>query len=158
MVEFEAIFGDSDGIHTATTKLRALKQGNCPALTYASEFRQISSVLDWNDVALIDQFRDWLRSDVKDMLIGHPDPRELNDAITLTVKCDNRLFERCQERRSESVPTTGFLTTPPSRINVGGVKPMQLDAVRFRQLSAAEKERQRASNLCLYCGLSGHVV
>ena len=35
---------------------------------------------------------------------------------------------------------------------------MQLYAVRFRQLSAAEKERHRANNLCLYCGLSGHVV
>ena len=35
---------------------------------------------------------------------------------------------------------------------------MQLDAVRFRQLSAAEKERRRANNLCLYCGLSEHMV
>jgi hypothetical protein len=41
---------------------------------------------------------------------------------------------------------------------VGGVEPMQLDAVRFRQLSAAEKERCRANHLCLYCGLAGHIV
>ena len=35
---------------------------------------------------------------------------------------------------------------------------MQLDAVKFKQLSAAEKERRRANHLCLYCGLSGHMV
>ncbi len=159
MVEFEANFGDLDGIRTATTKLRALKQGNRPASTYASEFRQLSSVLEWNDAALIDQFRDGLRGDVKDLMIAHPDPRELNDAIALAIKCDNRLFERRQERKSESIPTPGFpLTTPSSRISVGGVEPMQLDAVRFRQLSVAERERRIANRLCLYCGLSGHII
>ena len=108
MVEFEAIFGDSDGIRTATTKLRALKQGNYSASTYASKFRQISSVLDWNDAALTDQFHEGLQGEVKDMMIGHLDPCELNDAITLAVKCDNHLFERYQEHRSESAPTTGI--------------------------------------------------
>ena len=93
MVEFEAIFGDSDRICTATTQLRALKQGNHSASTYASEFRQISSVLNWNDAALADQFRDGLQSDVKDLMIRFLTLEELNDAITLAVKCDNHLFE-----------------------------------------------------------------
>ena len=158
MAEFEAIFGDTDGIRTATTKLRALKQGNHSAATYASEFCQIATALDWNDAALADQFRDGLRSEVKDMMIGFPDPQELNDAITLAVRCDNRLFEHRQERWAESVPAAVLPSIPPPRINAGGVEPMQLDAVRFRQLSAAEKERHRANNLCLYCGLSGHIV
>ena len=158
MAEFEANFGETDRIRTAATKLHALNQGNRPAATYASEFRQISSVLEWNDAALMDQFHEGLRGDVKDMMIGFPDPQDLNELITLAIRCDNCLFEHHQERRAEFTPSTGVpLSILPSRVS-GGVEPMQLDAVRFRQLSAAEKERRRTNHLCLYCGLSGHIV
>ncbi|CAG8742576.1 2123_t:CDS:2, partial [Dentiscutata heterogama] len=47
--------------------------------------------------AFIDQFRNGLRNDIKDLFLTVEDPTSLNDAITKAVRCDNRLFERKQE-------------------------------------------------------------
>ncbi|CAG8642116.1 9174_t:CDS:2, partial [Cetraspora pellucida] len=43
--EFEAMFGDSEKSRTAANKIRKLVQGTRPASSYASEFRQIASVI-----------------------------------------------------------------------------------------------------------------
>ena len=47
----------------------------------------------------MDQFRQGLRNDVKDLLTFHEDPKSLTEAISRTVRCDNRLFERRSERQ-----------------------------------------------------------
>ena len=84
----------------------------------------------------------------------------LNDAISMAVRCDNRLFEQHQEHQLESPSTLPrYIPTPTAPPNLGtGGDAMQLDAVHPRSLSASEKERCRANNLCLYCGGSGHFV
>ena len=91
--EFESAFGDSDKARTAANKIRSLTQGNRPASTYASEFRLIACDLTWGESALIDQFHEHLRSDVKDLLLTMKDPTTLNEAIANAVRCDNHLFE-----------------------------------------------------------------
>ncbi len=156
--EFEATFGNSDKVRIAATKIRALSQGSRPASTYASEFRQIACDLNWGQDALIDQFRTGLKGDVKDLLLTVADPVTLNEAISIAVRCDNRLFERRQERQLE-IPSTfpRNIATPSTPPNLGtNGDAMQLDAVRPRSISASEKERHHANNLCLYCGGSGH--
>ena len=45
-----------------------------------------------------------LRDDVKALLLNLHDPLILIEAITQAVRCDNRLFERRQERRSIQGP------------------------------------------------------
>jgi hypothetical protein len=42
MVEFKAVFGDSDKARTLANKLRHLQQGTRSAIVYASEFRQLA--------------------------------------------------------------------------------------------------------------------
>ena len=159
---FESTFGDPDKYRTAATKIRSLKQGNRSTATYASEFRQIASDLAWDDAALTDQFRSGLRDDVKDLMIAFTNPEDLTASISLAICCDNRLFEQRQERRL-TLPTT-FTPAPPSMgipprpTPTSGNDSMQLDAVRFKPLTNAEKDRHRANNLCLYCGLAGHMV
>ena len=37
---------------------------------------------------------------MKDLLLNLPDPTTFSEAITQAVRCDNRLFEQRQERRS----------------------------------------------------------
>lgn len=154
ILEFEATFGDSDKIRTASNKIRSLTQGSRPASAYASEFHQIACDLDWGESALISQFNSGLKGDVKDLLLSLEDPASLNQAISMVVRCDNCLFERRQERHLEnpfrpSIPQTS--STPPD-------DPMQVDTVRFRPLTPAERERRRSNNLCLYCGRPGHII
>src|SRR5689334_12619347 len=79
--EFEASFGETDKARTATNQIHRLRQGNRPASTYSSAFRQIACDLSWNDEALIAQFRTGLREDVKDLMLTLPDPLTLSDAI-----------------------------------------------------------------------------
>jgi hypothetical protein len=51
---------------------------------------------------LIDQFRCGLRDDVQDLLLTLTDPSSFSEAITQAIRCDNRLFERCQEKKITS--------------------------------------------------------
>jgi len=173
VTDLEATFGDTDRIRSAKGKLRNLRQGNRPASQYASEFRLIAGDTNWNDDALMAQFRIGLNDDVKDLLLTMEDPLDLQQLITHAVKCDNRLFERRMERNgkanmSRTPATLRFSQTvttptpPPSRPTpqqyLPPGDPMQLDTVRIKHLTPAEKQRRRQENLCLYCGKPNHIA
>jgi hypothetical protein len=102
MVEFEVVFGDSDKARTSANKLCRLQQGTCSATVYASKFRQLACDVNWGEVALIDQFRCGLRDDVQDLLLTLADPSSFSEVITQAIRCDNRLFERRQEKKVTS--------------------------------------------------------
>ncbi|KAH7281930.1 hypothetical protein KP509_35G004000 [Ceratopteris richardii] len=80
-----------------------LRQGNRPTSTYASEFRQLICDLTCEDY-FISQFRWGLRDDVKDLLLTMPEVKTLNEYIMQAIQCDNRLFERKQEKQVEGRP------------------------------------------------------
>ena len=116
----------------------------------------------------MDQFRQGLRNDVKDLLLTFPeDPMSLTEAITRAVRCDNCLFERRSERqqllrRQPEQIYASVVATPPqvSRpITRDGPTPMEIESTQRRgPLSDAEKQRRRAHRLCLYCGRPGHIA
>jgi hypothetical protein len=86
-------------------------------------------------VALIDQFRQGLHNDVKDLLLRfNEDPKSLPEAISQAVRCDNRLFERRSERqqtlrfRSEQTYASVVATPQVSRPNsMDGPTPMEIE-------------------------------
>jgi hypothetical protein len=163
MAEFEAVFGDSDKARTSTNKLRRLQQGTHLAIVYASKFRQLAYAVNWGEAALIDQFRCGLRDDVQDLLLTLVDPSSFSEAITQAIQCDNRLFERCKEKKVtsnaqlwNSRPTT--LPLIPQTTPVARPAPMQIDTAKFKPLTKAEKLRRRTNNQCLYCGNRGHIA
>jgi hypothetical protein len=168
MAKFEAVFGDSDKARTSANKLRCLQQGTCSAIVYASEFKQLACNVNWGKVALIDQFRYGLRDDVQNLLLTFTDPSSFSEAITQAIQCDNRLFERRQEKKVTSNaqlwnnrPTTLPLVpqiTPVARPTSFGPAPMQINAAKFKPLTEAEKFRRKTNNLCLYCGNPGHIA
>jgi hypothetical protein len=168
MAEFEAVFGDSDKARTSANKLRRLQQGTRSAIVYASEFRQLAYDVNWGEAALIDQFRCGLHDDVQNLLLTLVDPSSFSEAITQAIRCDNRLFERRQEKKVtsnaqfwNSQPTTLPLvpqTTPLARPASFRPAPMQINATKFKPLIEAEKLRRRTNNLCLYCGNLGHIA
>jgi hypothetical protein len=117
---------------------------------------------------LIDQFRCGLCDDVQDLLLTLANPSSFNETITQAIRCDNCLFERCQEKKVtsnaqlwNSRPITLPLvpqTTPVARPASFGPAPMQIDAAKFKPLIEAEKLYRRTNNLCLYCGSPGHIA
>ncbi len=116
---------------------------------------------------MINQFRCGLRDDVQDLLLTLADPSSFSEAITQAIRCDNRLFERRQEKKVTSNaqlwnnrPTTLPLvpqTTPVARSASFGPTSMQIDAAKFKPLTEAEKLRRRTNNLCVYFGNPGHI-
>ncbi|KAH9541618.1 hypothetical protein CY35_14G075000, partial [Sphagnum magellanicum] len=145
MAEFETVFGDSDKAKT-----------------------QLACDVNWGEDALIDQFHCGLRVDVQDLLLTLADPSSFSEAITQAIRCDNRLFERRQEKKVtsnaqlwNSRPTTFPLvpqTTPVARPASFGPAPMQIDTAKFKSLIEAEKLCRRTNNLCLYYGNPGHIA
>ena len=80
--EFQASFGDIDSTRTTINKIRRLRQGDCPASAYAADFRLLACDIPWDEAALMDQFREGLRNDVKDLLTFPEDPMSLTKAIS----------------------------------------------------------------------------
>ena len=166
--EFQACFGDTDSVRTAINKIRRLRQGDRPASAYAADFRLLACDIPWDEAALIDQFRQGLRNDVKDLLLTfHDDPKSLTEAISRAVRCDNRLFERRSERqqmlRFRPEQTYASVAATPAQVSkptlMEGPTPMEIETTRRRgPLTDAEKQRRRANRLCLYCGGPGHIA
>jgi len=162
--ELEDAFGNPDRAFVAASQLERLKQKNNSVAKYTSEFRQLMTDLEWDESALIYQYRKGLNDDVKDALVHHPMPSTFVQMTQLAIRCDNRLYERRLERSAEhSHPYTGRLFLE-HRINN---KPYQHDpmevmasSISNRQrgpLSEQEKRRRRQLGLCLYCGSNEHL-
>ncbi|KAK7433421.1 hypothetical protein Landi51_13952, partial [Colletotrichum acutatum] len=94
-------FGNPDEERIAERKLATLAQKGS-ASKYASEFRQITSKLDWGNEALMAAFYRGLKEEVKDELSRQDRPEELHEYIDMTVKIDNRLYERRLERKGQN--------------------------------------------------------
>lgn len=156
------MFSDPDLESVAESKIRALSQGRSTAASYSSRFKQLAADLTWNDAALISQLRSGLSNAVKDMLVYQdPLPSDLESFINLTIRLDNRIVERENDKRRASAPPRSqnhhYTPLPSSTTST----PMEIDAIRTKPrgpLTNEERARRFAENLCMYCGGSGHVA
>ena len=78
-----------------------------------------------------------LRDDVKDLLLTMPDANTLMEAYSMTIKCDNRLYERrMEERRTQ--PFQRNIVIGGNNFKPSGLesKPedMQIEATRYKRL------------------------
>ena len=81
--EFQASFGDTDNTMTTINKIRRLRQRDRPALAYTTDFRLLACDIPWDGAALMDQFCQGLRNDVKDLLLTFlGNPQSLTEAIS----------------------------------------------------------------------------
>ncbi|OMH83846.1 Retrotransposon-derived protein PEG10 [Zancudomyces culisetae] len=95
--EIQRVFGNPHQASTAERQLRRLKQTNSAA-NYATDFRRLSTLTHWNDSALCSQYYEGLKEEVKDLLARFDRTNNLSELIDLSIKVDNRLFERQLER------------------------------------------------------------
>ncbi|KAI3652451.1 hypothetical protein MP228_002776 [Amoeboaphelidium protococcarum] len=70
---FAAVFAPVDVIATAGERIKKLRQIKMAASTYAAEFLALSTDLEWNEAALMFQFKYGLNSEVRNMLLGFPE-------------------------------------------------------------------------------------
>ena len=85
---------------------------------------------------------------MKDLLLTMPQVNTLSEFITQAIVCDNRLFERRQEKRFRMgltrQPTTMSMPISPTTSTnniVLGDDPMHIDATRIKPLTLQEKQR-----------------
>jgi hypothetical protein len=84
-----------------------------------------------------------LKDDVKNLLITMPKVETLQEFITQAITCDNRLFERRQEKRfgRENANHTIISTSSNTEKNASGPEPMQIDEARYKPLSQGGKNQ-----------------
>ena len=82
-------------------KLEHLKQKE-PAFIYVTDFRQIISILDWDDEVYVSLFYWELKDEVKNKLAKIKWSDNLDDMIKIAVWIDNCLWKRQQKRKKRN--------------------------------------------------------
>ncbi|CCO35455.1 hypothetical protein RSOLAG1IB_12278 [Rhizoctonia solani AG-1 IB] len=156
---FSRAFFDPDEQRAAEQKITNLVQTTTTA-AYATEFRTLLMLLDWNDAALCAQFYKGLHWHVKQQLAQKEDqPRNLESLIAATVRIDNvrRELEISRPPRKNRSKPAATTTATTSRTNPG--TPC-VDSERLKSdpnyVSEAERQRRRDEKLCIKCGKAGH--
>ncbi|OMH78677.1 Retrotransposon-derived protein PEG10 [Zancudomyces culisetae] len=160
--ELHRVFGNPHQASTAERQLRRLRQTNS-AVNYATDFRRLSTLTNWNDSALCSQYYEGLKDEVKDQLARFDRAENLNELIDLSIKVDNRLFERQLERTHRSRFAFNQPTIPrsdPTSPHQPHTQPMEIDGTSTRRppITPEERQRRRDNNLCLYCGNPDHII
>ncbi|KAH9276811.1 hypothetical protein BASA83_000316 [Batrachochytrium salamandrivorans] len=124
---------------------------------------QIKADLNWNEEAYIHQFRAGLSNEIKDMLIHHEYPDNLEGFALLTIRVDARLQEHRRERQLSTAWSNTFMSRGSEhntrmRTNETVSQPMHMDvdATRRGPLTAQEREHRFKQRLCMVCGQAGH--
>ena len=150
---FSQSFSPINQTRQATNQIRHLRQNRGPASSYASEFRQIASDLRWNEEALKAQYYLGLSDEVKDMLVNFPEVPTLDGLITLSIKCDQRLFERKQTKKQfHAFPAA----TSVNHSVTTEATPMEIDSMKRQSLTKEERDHRMQNGLCIVCGEPGH--
>lgn len=100
------IFDQNTPGREAARALMGLHQGKRRVADYAIEFRTLAVDSGWNSFSLCDAFLHGLADQLKDQLTPLKLPEDLDSLISLSVKIDNRLFERESERSKSSASSS----------------------------------------------------
>ncbi|KAL0191114.1 hypothetical protein M9458_013812, partial [Cirrhinus mrigala] len=144
---FKEVFQPSSESGEAGEQIVKLRQGRRTAADYALDFRTLAAQSGWNDGPLKLHYRKGLHPDLQVELACRDEGLTLDQYIDLSIRIDNVLRARKSSRPFTSMP----LTSPAAE---AVPEPMQLGATK---LTVEERERRLRGNLCLYCGLAGHI-
>ncbi|KAL0168456.1 hypothetical protein M9458_036678, partial [Cirrhinus mrigala] len=143
---FKEVFEHSADGKEVGEQLLQLRQGKNTAADYALAFRTLAAQTGWPDDPLKQLFRKGLNAELQSELACRDEGKSLAQFIDLAICVDN-LVRACRPQRplTSSVPTN----SQPSES-----EPMQIGVTH---ISSEERERRIQRNLCLYCGLPGHM-
>ncbi|QRW26816.1 Retrotransposon-derived protein PEG10 [Rhizoctonia solani] len=152
--KFKEAFADPDAKRAAARKIAALTQTTTTS-EYVTEFRNLMAELDWNTEAYIAQFTRGLHWKVKELLSTKdniPD-NDLEAIFAALVKIDNTCREN-EENRPKKVPAKSPAITATTSTTTTRVR-LSEDP---NYVTPEERDRRRASGLCVKCGQKGHGI
>jgi hypothetical protein len=94
------MFGDPEASTTAERKLQKLEQRQS-AIDYTAQFQTLSAQVEWNDKALMAQYKQGLKAKVQDAIILMEDANTLRELIDQAIKIDNRIYHREQAKKGQ---------------------------------------------------------
>ncbi len=142
---FREVFEHPAGGKEVGEQLLALRQGRSTAADYALSFRTLSAQTGWSDDPLKLLFRKGLSAELQSELACRDEGKSLDQFIDLAIHIDNLVRSRRQPR---------FFSASAGMTSLPEPEPMQLGVTH---LSVEERDRRMRQNLCLYCGLPGHL-
>ncbi|KAF8749016.1 Retrotransposon gag protein [Rhizoctonia solani] len=149
--KFKEAFANPNAKRAAARKIAALTQTTTTS-EYVTEFRNLIAELDWNEEAYIAQFTRGLHWKVKELLSTKDNiPDELEAIFAASIKIDNTRREN-EENRPKKVPTRPGCHNYLHHYHQG--PPIRGSQLRHPE----ERDRRRASGLCVKCGQKGHGI
>ncbi|QRW23873.1 Retrotransposon-derived protein PEG10 [Rhizoctonia solani] len=151
--KFKEAFANPNAKRAATRKIAALTQTTTMS-EYVTKFRNLMAELDWNTEAYIAQFTRGLHWKVKELLSTKDNipNNDLEAIFAALVKIDNTCWEN-KENCPKKVPAKPLATVATSTTTT---------RVRLSEdpnyVTPEERDRRRASGLCVKCGQKGHGI
>lgn len=154
------VYGDPDRRLKAAFTIRALKQKTSAAV-YSSEFYALAALVEWDDVALRDQFYSGLKTEVQVEIARQAFPANLSDLATLAIRIDSRLFEG----RKQTHGTNPFRNQHSGQYQSSSQRPirdpnaMDVDATGTARprLTDQLRDQLRKEGKCFRCRQKGHM-
>lgn len=141
----------------AGKRLLTLKQGLKTVADHSIDFRIMAERTGWNELALQGTFLNSLSKTIRDKLATCDEPQSLDELINLSIRIDNRLRERRNERMSSYRPWTPTIHVTSEGPSAEHPLPETMQAGRGR-LSPEERLRRFGTRVCIYCGKKGHFL
>ncbi|QRW16907.1 Retrotransposable element Tf2 protein [Rhizoctonia solani] len=150
--KFKEAFANPDAKRAAARKIAALTQTTTMS-EYVTEFRNLIAELDWNEEAYIAQFTRSLHWKVKELLSTKDNiPDKLEAIFAASIKIDNTQQEN-KENWPKKAPAKSLATMATSTTTT---------RVRLSKdpnyVTPEERDRRRASGLCVKCSQKGHGI
>ncbi|KAF8750875.1 hypothetical protein RHS01_08951 [Rhizoctonia solani] len=136
--KFKEAFANPDAKRAAARKIAALTQTTTTS-EYVTEFRNLMAELDWNTEAYIAQFTRSLH---------------WKAIFAASVKIDNTRREN-KENRPKKLPAKSLATVATSTTTTTQRVCLSEDP---NYVTPEERDRRRASGLCVKCGQKGHGI
>ncbi|KAF8756184.1 Retrotransposon gag protein [Rhizoctonia solani] len=150
--KFKEAFADPNAKQAAARKIAALTQTTTTS-EYVTEFRNLIAELDWNKEAYIAQFTCGLHWKVKELLSTKDNiPNKLEAIFAASIKIDNTRQENKENRPKKAPaksPATVATSTTTTRVCLSEDP---------NYVTPEERDRRRASGLCVKCGQKGHGI
>ncbi|QRW24193.1 Retrotransposable element Tf2 protein [Rhizoctonia solani] len=152
--KFKEAFADPNAKRAAARKIAALSQTTTTS-KYVTEFRNLMAELDWNKEAYIAQFTRGLHWKVKELLSTKDSvPDELEAIFAASIKIDNIRCEN-EENRPKKAPAKSPATAATTSTTTTQRVRLSEDP---NYVTPEERDRRRASGLCVKCGQKGHGI
>lgn len=95
VAKLKGVFGHPDHRGNASKRLFNIRQGTRSVADYSVEFRTLAADAGWNDQV---RFLNGLCEQLKDELTSHDESTNFDTIVSLAIRLDNRLCERCREK------------------------------------------------------------